>query len=90
MKKFKWFTGWVAKARKLKGTFYISIDKGVTRAVRLEKGDRLYAYRGEDENERPVMIVYLDLKNRFGEVEPDQKAQTGVRTFSSLNLLFNS
>jgi hypothetical protein len=69
MQKFKWFTSWIAKARKLKGTFYISIEKGVARALGLEKGERLYAYRGEDRDGRPVMLVYLDKKDMYGKVE---------------------
>lgn len=71
MQKFKWFTGWKSKARKLKGTFYISIEKGVARARGLQKGERLYAYRGEDKNGRPVMLVYLDRKDMYGRVEDD-------------------
>ena len=69
MQKFKWFTGWKSKARKLKGTFYISIEKGVVRALGLQKGEHLYAYRGEDLEGRPVMMVYLDKKDAYGRVE---------------------
>ena len=71
MQKFKWFTSWRSKARKLKGTFYISIEKGVARAMGLQKGERLYAYRGEDDKERPVMMVYLDKKDMYGQVEDE-------------------
>ena len=71
MKTFKWFTGWKSKARKLKGTFYISIEKGVARAMGLLKGERLYAYRGEDKGGRPVMLVYLDKKDMYGNIEED-------------------
>lgn len=67
---FRWYTGWIAKVRKLKGTFYFSIDKGVARATHLEKGEKLYAYSGYN-GDRPVMLVYLDKKNMVGKVEND-------------------
>lgn len=52
--------GWKSKVSKKRATFSISINKNVAIGCNLEKGLSLYCYLAEDKDERPIMIVYLD------------------------------
>jgi len=54
--------GWKSKIIMKRATAYISINKMVVDGCGLEKGQELYSYLAEDENERKIMIVYLDGK----------------------------
>lgn len=48
-----------------RATFSISINKLVAVGSGLEKGQVLYCYLAEDEERRPIIIVYLDRKNMY-------------------------
>ncbi|KKP30757.1 MAG: hypothetical protein UR15_C0001G0002 [Parcubacteria group bacterium GW2011_GWA2_31_28] len=56
--------GWKSKLLKKRATFYISINKLVVDGCCLEKGDELYSYLSEDEQDRKIVLVYLDGKKR--------------------------
>lgn len=56
--------GWKSKIMKKRATFSVSINKLVAIGSCLEKGQTLYCYLAEDENKRPVIMVYLDNKKR--------------------------
>ena len=56
--------GWRSKVSKKRSTFSISINKLVATGCGLEKGMSLSCYLGNDERDRPIMIVYLDGKKR--------------------------
>lgn len=56
--------GWKSKVTQKRATFSISINKLVATGCSLEKGQSLYCYLAEDENKRPIMIVYLDGNER--------------------------
>ena len=63
MKKRFLHIGWKAKVAQKRATFSISISKAVALGCDLVKGQELYCYL-EEENGRPVMLVYLDGKKR--------------------------
>ncbi len=56
--------GWRSKVSKKRSTFSISINKLVATGCGLEKGNSLFCYLAEDKDKRPVMIVYLDGKEK--------------------------
>ena len=56
--------GWKSKIAQKRATFSISINKLVATGCSLEKGKTLYCYLAKDEEKRPIMIVYLDGKEK--------------------------
>lgn len=56
--------GWKSKISQKRSTLSISINKLVATGCCLEKSQILYSYLAQDENKRPIMITYLDGKNR--------------------------
>ncbi len=66
MKKRFLNVGWKSKVSQKRATFSISINKMVAVGCNLVKGKSLYCYLVE-EKKRPVMIVYLDGKQREGD-----------------------
>ena len=56
--------GWKSKLSQKRSTFSISINKMVVIGCGLVKGQKLYCYLAEDENKRPIIITYLDGKER--------------------------
>lgn len=56
--------GWKSKIAQKRVTLSISINKLVATGCSLEKGQTLYCYLAKDESKRPIIIVYLDSKNR--------------------------
>lgn len=57
--------GWKSKVALKRATYSISINKLVAEGNCLEKGQELYCYLAEDEEKRPIIIIYLDGKNRM-------------------------
>ena len=55
--------GWKSKVAQKRVTFSISINKIVATGCNLVKGQGLYSYLAEEDN-RPIMVVYLDGKER--------------------------
>jgi Tfp pilus assembly protein PilP len=60
--------GWKSKIIMKRATAYISINKLVVDGCGLEKGQELHSYLAEDENERKIMIVYLDGKKGYKQI----------------------
>lgn len=60
--------GWISKVMKRRATFSIAIHKVVCDGVALRRGQTLYCYFSE-ENNRPILKVYLDGKNKNGETK---------------------
>lgn len=56
--------GWKSKISQKRATFSISINKLVATGCCLKKGQTLYSYLAEDQNKRPIIITYLDRKDR--------------------------
>lgn len=56
--------GWKSKITQKRTTLSISINKLVAIGSCLEKGQTLYCYLANDKNKRPVMVVYLDGKEK--------------------------
>jgi len=56
--------GWKSKVMQKRATFSISINKLVVLGSCLEKGQELHCYLAEDENKRPIIVIYLDGKKR--------------------------
>ena len=56
--------GWKSKITQKRATLSISINKLVAIGCSLEKGQTLYSYLAEDECKRPLMITYLDGKEK--------------------------
>ena len=56
--------GWKSKITKKRATYSISINKLVAEGSCLTKGESLYCYLAEDEEKRPIIIVYLDSRAR--------------------------
>lgn len=52
--------GWRSRISQKRSTFSISISKMVAVGCCLDKGQTLCCYLARDEKERPVMVVYLD------------------------------
>ena len=62
--------GWKSKIAQKRATLSISINKLVATGCSLEKGQAIYCYLATDKNKRPIMVAYLDCKekelDRFG------------------------
>lgn len=56
--------GWKSKVMLKRATYSISINKLVAEGNCIEKGQELYCYLAEDEEKRPMVIIYLDGKKR--------------------------
>lgn len=56
--------GWKSKIALKRKTYSISINKLVAEGNCLEKGQEIYCYLAEDEDSRPIVILYLDGKKR--------------------------
>ncbi|MBI2629863.1 hypothetical protein HYW76_02065 [Candidatus Pacearchaeota archaeon] len=52
--------GWKSKIALKRATYSISINKLVAEGNCLEKGKELNCYLAEDDNQRKIIIVYLD------------------------------
>jgi len=61
--------GWRCLLQKRGGTSRILILKSVVLGLCLERGMPIYSYIGEDSSGRPVMVTYLDGKERFCNTE---------------------
>ena len=57
--------GWKSKITQKRATFSISINKLVVTGCNLEKSQTLYSYLAKDENNRPIMVTYLDKKRKI-------------------------
>ncbi|MEK6655046.1 MAG: hypothetical protein AABY92_07875 [Thermodesulfobacteriota bacterium] len=56
--------GWKTYLQQRRGTSKITINKLVSVVAGLEKGQFLYCYLAKDKDERSVVVVYLDGKER--------------------------
>ncbi len=56
--------GWESRISRKRSTLSISINKLVAIGSCLKKGQTIYCYLAEDMQKRPVMIAYLDGKER--------------------------
>jgi len=52
--------GWKSKLAQKRATFSISINKLVITGNSLEKGRKLYSYLAKDDENRPIIITYID------------------------------
>lgn len=65
----EWLDCYESFIRIRKATFYLSIERRIARRFGFKHGDCIYYYRGIDEKRRPLVKVYLDKKDVFGETE---------------------
>ncbi len=56
--------GWKSKVTQKRVTLSISINKVVAIGSGLEKGQSLFCYLAKDEDDRALMLIYLDGKKR--------------------------
>ena len=56
--------GWKSKVTQKRATLSISINKIVAIGCGLEKSQSLFCYLAKDNKDRPLMLVYLDGKER--------------------------
>lgn len=56
--------GWKSRVTQKRTTLSISINKIVAIGCGLEKGQSLFCYLAKDKDDRPLMLVYLDGKER--------------------------
>ena len=56
--------GWKSKITQKRATFSISINKLVATGCGLKRGEELYCYLAEDNKKRPIIVVYLDKKEK--------------------------
>ena len=56
--------GWKSKIMQKRATLSISINKLVAVGCSLKKAQILYSYLAKDKNKRPIMITYLDSRER--------------------------
>ncbi|MFO8016183.1 MAG: hypothetical protein R6U32_03700 [Candidatus Woesearchaeota archaeon] len=56
--------GWKSRISQKRATLSISINKLVAVGSCMKKGQEIYCYLAEDRQRRPVMIAYLDGKER--------------------------
>ena len=56
--------GWKSKIMQKRATFSISINKLIATGSCLKKKQVLFSYLAVDENNRPVIITYLDGNER--------------------------
>lgn len=67
---FIFISGFKGKIRQKKYSFYQPMDKTIIRNLDKRNGDVVFYYYCTTKNSRPVIIAYLDGKNRFGQTEP--------------------
>jgi len=65
----EWLEDYESFIRTRKATFYISIERRIARRFGFKHGDSIYYYRGIDERRRPLVKIYMDKKDVFGEIE---------------------
>ena len=70
--------GWKSKISLKRATFSISINKLVAIGSSLKKGQTLYCYLAADEQQRPLMVVYLDSKEKEQENTPSKTDVTDI------------
>ncbi len=70
--------GWKSKLSLKRATFTISINKLVAVGSTLKKGQTLYCYLAADEQQRPLMLVYLDGKEKEQEHTPSKTDVTDI------------
>ena len=56
--------GWKSRVTQKRATLSVSINKLVAIGCGLEKSQSLFCYLAKDKNDRPLMLVYLDGKER--------------------------
>lgn len=56
--------GWKTLLQQRRGTSKITINKNVAVGAGLQKGQSLYCYLAKDREGRPMVVVYLDGKER--------------------------
>lgn len=56
--------GWKSKVAQKRATFSISINKLIIIGNNIQKGQTLFSYLAKDENNRPIIITYLDKKEK--------------------------
>lgn len=56
--------GWKSKVMQRRSTFSISINKLVATGTGIKKGDLLYCYLAEDQDKRPMLLIFLDKQER--------------------------
>ncbi|MDP1695042.1 MAG: hypothetical protein Q8L34_05890 [Candidatus Woesearchaeota archaeon] len=78
MKFFLQNVGWKSKVTLKRATFSISINKLVAVGSSLKKGQTLYCYLAADEQQRPLMVVYLDGKEKEQENTPAKTDVTDI------------
>jgi hypothetical protein len=61
---------WKSKVIQKRSTFNLTINKLVADGCNIQKGDTLHSYVGEDHNQRPIMITYLDGNPRIWTNQP--------------------
>ena len=59
------YFGWKSKISQKRSTLSISIKKEIAQGCGLSKGATLYCYLACDHKQRPLLIAYLDGKERF-------------------------
>lgn len=70
--------GWKSKIALKRATFTISINKLVAVGNGLKKGQTVYCYLAADEQQRPLMLVYLDGKEKEEEHAPTKTGVLGI------------
>lgn len=61
---------WKSKVIQKRSTFNITINKLVADGCNIQKGNTLHSYIGEDHDNRPIMITYLDGNERVFTNQP--------------------
>lgn len=56
--------GWKSKVAQKRATFSISINKLIIIGNNIQKGQTLFSYLAKDDNNRSVIIIYLDKKEK--------------------------
>ncbi|MFH0876255.1 MAG: hypothetical protein V1859_10040 [archaeon] len=51
---------WKSKVTQKKDSFKMTINKMIADGFNMQKGDILHSYLGEDMEQRPIIITYLD------------------------------
>ena len=53
--------GWISSVQKnRRGTFRLTLNRMIALGCGLEKGQKLYCYLAKDEEQRSIIVVYLD------------------------------
>jgi hypothetical protein len=66
-----WLSGFGPRLRRVRYSFLMPIDKTLARSECFEPGMKLYSYKCLF-NERPVLLAFLDGKNRFNKTEDEK------------------